>query len=213
MASSLLVQYPSDGMRLYEKWVNPQWVRLLDVLQMKVRYSRCIGTELHTEDGRQILDFNSGYCVHNAGHNHPRIKAAIIAEIERDGAAMLQTGVPELAGVLGAQLCERAGAKLTKAFFASSGSEGVEAAIKFSRATTGREALLYCDGAFHGLTCGALLTHERIVLARQVRPHARQHHWSRSATSTTCTAMLTTKCYAAFIVEPVQSRPNCEFPW
>ena len=49
---------------------------------MKVRYSRCIGTELHTEDGRTILDFNSGYCVHNAGHNHPLIKAALIAEIE-----------------------------------------------------------------------------------------------------------------------------------
>jgi len=101
MASSLLAQYPNDGIILYEKWVNPQWVRLLDVLQMKVRYSRCIGTELHTEDGRQILDFNSGYCVHNAGHNHPKIKAAIVAELERDGAAMLQTGVPELAGVLG----------------------------------------------------------------------------------------------------------------
>lgn len=61
MANSVLAQYPSDGMKLYEKWVNPQWVRLLDVLQMKVRYSRCIGTALHTEDGRQILDFNSGY--------------------------------------------------------------------------------------------------------------------------------------------------------
>ena len=78
MASSPLAQYPSEGVRLYEKYVNPQWVRLLDVLQMNVRYSRCIGTELHTEDGRHILDFNSGYCVHNAGHNHPRIKAAII---------------------------------------------------------------------------------------------------------------------------------------
>jgi hypothetical protein len=91
MANSRLDQGPSNGMILYEKWVNPQWVRLLDVLQMKVRYSRCVGAELHTEDGRQILDFNSGYCVHNAGHNHPRIKAAIIAELERDGAAMLQT--------------------------------------------------------------------------------------------------------------------------
>ena len=51
MASSLPAQYPIDGIELYEKYVNPQWVRLLDVLQMKVRYSRCIGAELHTEDG------------------------------------------------------------------------------------------------------------------------------------------------------------------
>jgi ornithine--oxo-acid transaminase len=108
MASSPLAQYPANGIALYEKWVNPQWVRLLDVLQMNVRYRRCIGAELHTEAGRTILDFNSGYCVHNAGHNHPLIKAAITTELERDGAAM-QTGVPELAGVLGAQSCERAG--------------------------------------------------------------------------------------------------------
>src|SRR5579863_7771525 len=64
MASSLSAQSAGDGMALYEKYVNPQWVRLLDVLQMNVRYRRCIGTELHTEDGRIILDFNSGYCVH-----------------------------------------------------------------------------------------------------------------------------------------------------
>ena len=156
MASSLPAQYPIDGIELYEKYVNPQWVRLLDVLQMKVRYCRCMGAELHTEDGRLILDFNSGYCVHNAGHNHPRIKAAIIAELQCAGAAMLQTGVPELAGLLGEQLCELAGGKLTKAFFASSGSEGVEAAIKFSRAHTGRVGMLSAKGGFHGLTCGAL---------------------------------------------------------
>jgi len=56
----------------YEKYVNPQWVRLLDVLQMNVEYARCVGAELHTTDGRRILDFISGYCVHNIGHNHPR---------------------------------------------------------------------------------------------------------------------------------------------
>src|ERR1700691_5272353 len=100
MAITQSAQTALGGVELYDKYVNPQWVRLLDVLQLKVRYRRCAGAELETEDGRTLLDFNSGYCVHNAGHNHPRIKAAIIAEIQRDGAAMLQTGVPELAGVL-----------------------------------------------------------------------------------------------------------------
>ncbi len=58
---------------LYQDRVNPQWVRLLDVLQMNARYTRCEGTELFTDDGRRILDFLSGYCVHNLGHNHPAI--------------------------------------------------------------------------------------------------------------------------------------------
>src|SRR5205807_7425121 len=132
-----------------------QWVRLLDILQMNVSYSRCLGSELHTTDGRRILDFNSGYCGHNAGQNHPVIKAAIKEEIDRDGPAMLQSHVSELAGVLAARLCERAGGRLAKVFFASSGSEGVETIIKFARCHTGRTGLLAAKGSFHGLTCGA----------------------------------------------------------
>jgi ornithine--oxo-acid transaminase len=62
---------------LYEEYVNPQWVRLLDILGMNVRYTRCPGSELFTEDGRTIVDFNSGYCVHNVGHNHPGVVRAV----------------------------------------------------------------------------------------------------------------------------------------
>jgi 4-aminobutyrate aminotransferase-like enzyme len=58
----------------YQEHVNPQWVRLLDALQMNVRYRRCNGAELQSEDGRRFLDFLSGYCVHNTGHNHPAIR-------------------------------------------------------------------------------------------------------------------------------------------
>src|SRR5437868_4893332 len=121
---------------------------------MNARYERCAGAELYTRDGRRILDFLSGYCVHNAGHNHPRIVAALKQELDNCGPAMLQSHVPELAGELAQRLCTLAGGRLTNACFGSSGSEGVETAIKFSRAHTGRAGLLYAEGAFHGLTCG-----------------------------------------------------------
>ena len=58
---------------LYSKHVNDQWVRLLDVLGMERDYVRCEGTRLTTAAGREVLDFLSGYCVYNTGHNHPRI--------------------------------------------------------------------------------------------------------------------------------------------
>jgi hypothetical protein len=48
----------TDASRRYAQHVNPQWVRLLDVLQMNVRYERCRGAELFTSDGRRILDFS-----------------------------------------------------------------------------------------------------------------------------------------------------------
>src|ERR1700761_692845 len=141
---------------LYREHVNPQWVRLLNILRMNVRYTRCRGTRLQTDDGRTILDFLSGYCVHNTGHNHPSVIKALEDELRREGPAMVQSHVPDIAGQLASQLCSRAGDRLSKVFFCSSGSEGVEAAMKFARAYTARTGFLYANGAFHGLTMGAL---------------------------------------------------------
>src|SRR5215469_2463837 len=67
----------------YEEYVNPQWVSLLNLLGLNEEYERCQGTELYTKDGRRILDFLSGYCVHNAGHNHPYIGRALKDEQEQ----------------------------------------------------------------------------------------------------------------------------------
>ncbi len=65
----------------YAEHGNSQWVRLLDLLDMSMRYKWCLGAELWTEDGDRYLDFLSGYCVHNAGHNHPRIIEALKEEL------------------------------------------------------------------------------------------------------------------------------------
>ena len=61
----------------YENYVNPQWVALLNLLDMNVRYQRCSGAELFADDGRRILDFLSGYRVRNTGHNHPYIRGVV----------------------------------------------------------------------------------------------------------------------------------------
>src|SRR5260370_23731100 len=117
---------------LYSAHVNPQWVRLLNVLEMNVRYERCIGTELFTRDGRTLLDFLSGYCGHNIGHNHPEVLAALKAELDRQSPAMLQSHVPQLAGVLAGQLCLRGRGRLTRVRVCGSRREGSGAAIVFS---------------------------------------------------------------------------------
>src|ERR1700720_1323995 len=127
---------------LYSQHVNPQWVKFLKVLDLSVSYERCEEAELFTRDGRRILDFLSGYCVHNVGHNHPYIIQALKDEMYRCGPTMLQSHVPELAGELARRLCGLAGGGLNKVFFGNSGSEGVEAAIKFARAATRRADLL-----------------------------------------------------------------------
>jgi ornithine--oxo-acid transaminase len=64
-------------------------VSLLDLLDMNVRYERCQGAELFADDGTCYLDFLSGYCVHNTGHNHPYVIEALKQELDRSGPAML----------------------------------------------------------------------------------------------------------------------------
>ena len=198
--------------KLYHDRVNPQWVRLLDVLQMNARYTRCSGTELHTEDGRCILDFLSGYCVHNTGHNHPAIIGALKEELDRSGPAMLQSHVPELAGELAEQLCARAGGRVKKAFFCSSGSEGVEAAIKFSRARTGRNGLIYAGGAFHGLTCGALSLMGDSFWRDGFGPMLSETEEVPFGDINALEKKLATRRFAAFIVEPVQAEAGIRLP-
>jgi ornithine--oxo-acid transaminase len=196
----------------YQDCVNPQWVRLLNVLQLNVRYTVCQGTRLSTDDGRTILDFLSGYCVHNAGHNHPAIVEALKAELDRNGPAMLQSHVPELAGELAEQLCHRAGGRVKKVFFCSSGSEGVEAAIKFSRARTGRNGLIYATGAFHGLTCGALSLMGDPFWRDGFGPMLSGTEEVPFGDLEKLEEKLVTRACAAFIVEPVQAEAGIKTP-
>ena len=196
----------------YVSGVNPHWVRLLKLLQMNVLYERCSGAELFTADGATILDCLSGYCVHNLGHNHPAIIAAIKDELDRMGPAMLQSHVPERAGELATRLSRLAGGGLKKAFFCSSGSEGVEAAIKFSRVYTGRTGLLYTQGAFHGLTCGALSLMGDPFWKKGFGPMLSDTAEIPFGDAEALAEKLRTKKFAAFVVEPMQGEGGIRVP-
>jgi ornithine--oxo-acid transaminase len=196
----------------YAEHVNPQWVRLLDLLGMNAEYAYCRGAELFTTDGDCILDFLSGYCVHNAGHNHPQIVAALQRELDRNGPAMLQSHVPDLAGELAARLCNLAGGMLDKVSFCSSGSEGVEAAIKLARAHTRRSGLLYAEGAFHGLTCGALSLMGNPLWREDFGPLLPGTEMVPFGDLDALKKTLASEQFAAFIVEPIQAEAGIRIP-
>lgn len=192
--------------------VNPQWARLLRVLRMDKEYARCEGVELTTADGNVILDFLSGFCVHNTGHNHPYIIQQLQQELARRGPAMLQSHIPDLAGNLAKRLCALARGKVRKAFFACSGSEGVESAIKFARATTGRAGMLYANGAFHGLTCGALSLMGDPFWREKFGPMLSDTAAVPFNDVEALRTQLETKRYAAFFIEPVQAEAGILLP-
>jgi ornithine--oxo-acid transaminase len=196
----------------YQEYVNPQWVTLLNLLGMNVEYERCLGCELFTKDGRRILDFLSGYCVHNTGHNHPYIIQALKDELNRCGPAMLQSHVPEIAGELARRLCELAGGELEKVYFGSSGSEGVEAAIKFARATTGRDGIVYAKSSFHGLTTGALSLMNDAFWREGFGPLLPDTHGVPYGDIAALENAVRSKRHAAFVVEPLQAEGGIHVP-
>ena len=206
---SALAATPTDA---YQDFVNPQWVKLLTLLGMNVQYERCSGCELFIKDGPRVLDFLSGYCVHNAGHNHPYIVQALKDELDKCGPAMLQSHVPELAGELARRLCELAGSDLQKVYFGSSGSEGVEAAIKFARATTGRPGIVYARSSFHGLTAGALSLMDTGFWREGFGPLLAHTEPIPFGDVEALEKALAPKNHAAFIVEPLQAEGGIILP-
>ena len=97
----------------------------------------------------------SGFCVSNIGHNHPVVRQAVRDALTESLPNLIQLDCSLLSGLLAEALVRRI-PWLERVFFANSGSEAVEAAVKFARCATGRQRLLYAEGSYHGVTYGAL---------------------------------------------------------
>ena len=123
-------------------------------------------------DGNRYLDFAAGIAVVATGHCHPAVVAAIHAQADRFlhmcATDFFYDNVVELAE----GLTRRApGPGRWRAFFANSGAEVVEAAVKLALLRTGRQKIVACYGAFHGRTYGALsLTASKPVQRRGYAP-------------------------------------------
>ena len=154
--NEILSQRQGENFKLHARHLNPQLTRVLETLGFDRFYVRGAGCYLFDADGQRYLDLLSGFGVYALGRSHPAIKAALHEAIDADLPNLVQLDCALLPGVLAEQLTARAHPGIERAFFTNSGAEAVEAAIKFARCATGRDRILYCDHAFHGLTTGAL---------------------------------------------------------
>jgi acetylornithine/succinyldiaminopimelate/putrescine aminotransferase len=144
-----------ENYELYAKYVNPPWARVTQLIGYDKVYSKAEGCHLYDTDGRRYLDCVSGFCVSNIGHNHPTVRKALQDALSESLPNLIQLDCPLLPGLLAEALVRRI-PWLDRVFFANSGSEAVEAAIKFARCSTGRPRILYADHSYHGVTYGAL---------------------------------------------------------
>ena len=145
-----------ENFALHERYMNPQLSRTLRTLGFDRNYVRAEGSYLYDDAGQRYLDYLSGFGVYALGRSHPGIKAALHQALDLDLPNMIQMDCALLPGLLAEQLVDRTHPGIRRVFFCNSGAESVEAAIKFSRHSTGRSKILYAEHAFHGLTTGAL---------------------------------------------------------
>jgi 4-aminobutyrate aminotransferase len=114
---------------------------------------RALNAEIWDVEGRRFIDFGSGIAVLNTGHRHPRMVAAISAQLEHFTHTAYQV-VPYESSV---RLAERInqltpGSHAKKTAFFTTGAEAVENAIKIARCATRRPGVIALSGGFHGRT-------------------------------------------------------------
>jgi 4-aminobutyrate aminotransferase len=118
-------------------------------------WSHGIGHRLYDTAGRGYLDFANGIAVTALGHTHPRVTAAIHAQVDRLIGPVHAIGFAESTVTLGQMLADTLPDPLDSVLFLNSGSETIDGAIKLARRVTGRPAIIAFRGAFHGRTIGA----------------------------------------------------------
>jgi acetylornithine/succinyldiaminopimelate/putrescine aminotransferase len=118
-------------------------------------YTSASGAYLYDDAGHDYLDMLAGFGVFALGRHHPVIRQAMHDVIDAGLADLTQFDAPPLAGLLAEKLLAKA-PHLDRVYFGNSGTEAVEAALKFARYATGRSRVIFSDHAFHGLTAGSL---------------------------------------------------------
>ncbi len=110
------------------------------------------GIYLYDTEGKRYIDFTSGIAVTSTGHCHPTVVRALREQAEKLIFGQMNCVIPEMAVRLAAELTEVAPNGLDCVFFANSGAEAVENAVKLARMSQGRPNIIAFQGGFHGRT-------------------------------------------------------------
>ncbi len=210
----MFVERQAQRSSMHARHLNEQLVRVLKTIGYDVGFQKGQGQYLFDREGARYLDLLSGFGVFAIGRNHPALREALKSVLDSDFPNLVQLDVSTLAGVLAERLLEHV-PYLDKVFFANSGAETVEAAIKFARGATGRPGIVSCSHSFHGLSYGALSLMDDANFRsgfEPLLPGCTQVPFNDLAA---LEQALSSRQVAAFIVEPIQGKgvnmPSDEF--
>ena len=203
--ASLFAQRERDRYTMHACCLDEQMVRMLKAIGYDVGFCRGKGQYLYDRAGTRYLDLLSGFGVFAIGRNHPALREALKSILDSELPNLVQMDVSTLAGILAERLLARV-PHLDKVFFANSGAESVEAAIKFARAATGRPGIVYCQHAFHGLSYGALSLNGDDTFRSGFEPLLPDCVRIPFNNLFALEKALRSRAMAAFIVEPIQGK-------
>jgi ornithine--oxo-acid transaminase len=195
-----------ETLMLAARHLDSSLVDVLRILGFDKELTSARGSYLFDAAGRAYLDFHSGEGFASLGHNHPDVRDALEATLAADLADGVQLHFSVLAGMLAEALSQRLPPGLDAVFFASTGAEAVDSAMKFARAATRRPRLISCDSSFHGVTLGPLSLVGDEFFKEGFGPLLPGCERVAFGDLARLEAQLRTKDVAAFIVEPVQGR-------
>jgi ornithine--oxo-acid transaminase len=217
MDTDFLNRFPEwlDGQQgrqyeLHARHVNPVFVKMLRTIGFDKGYVRGEGSWLYDEEGKRYLDLLTGWGVFALGRNHPKVRSILEQVLARDMPNLVRMECSLLAGLVAEKLTGHTtsgtGAGLSRVFFTNSGTESVETAIKFARCATGKQKIVYCDHAFHGLTVGSLSLNGADFFRERfgdLMPGTEAVPFNDLAS---LERALSRKDVAAFVLEPVQGK-------
>src|SRR6202158_4786879 len=148
--SAMFMDRQGQRSSMHARHLNEQLVRVLKTIGYDVGFQKGQGQHLYDRDGARYVDLLSGFGVCAIGRNDPALRRALKSVLDSDLPNLVQLDVSTLAGVLADRLLDSM-PYLDKVFFANSGAECVEAAIKFGRGDTGRPRIVYSPQAFQGV--------------------------------------------------------------
>ncbi|WP_030243602.1 MULTISPECIES: aspartate aminotransferase family protein [unclassified Streptomyces] len=151
----LLAERGAERYELHTRYLNHQLPRMLHTIGFDKVYERAEGAYFYDADGNDYLDMLAGFGVMGLGRHHPVVRKALHDVLDASLADLTRFDCQPLPGLLAEKLLAHS-PHLDRVFFGNSGTEAVEAALKFARFVTGRPRVLYCAHAFHGLTTGSL---------------------------------------------------------
>lgn len=179
-------------------------------------WERASGSNVWDVDGNRYVDLTAGFGVANAGHAHPRVVDAVMGQMERLPHAMGDVFPADVKVALLEALCARyPGGGAARGILGSSGSDAVEAALETALLATGRPGVVAFEGAYHGLSLGAL--------DATYRPEFREPFAARlpgatvfapygDAEAARRAGRASPAPVGAVLVEPVQGRGGLRFP-